>query len=158
MQSEAIQKPKISKNKLQTLGWCRGGAIRCGCCPVPPWQPSGYAPGFTSSTWNKLSPGLSYNPNPNPNLNLNPIISFSGGKMVLTSHFLVIDCSLNGHTHTHSHGLHAYIHTHTDTHKHSYSYTQWSCSCGVCDNETILGGTHLDCVISSPWKRSTALK
>lgn len=91
--------------------------------------------------------------------------------MVHTSHFLVIDCkqSLNGHRHTYKHirtkthtlTAHTYTHRHTlytQTHTHTHSYTQWSCSCGLCDNETILGETHLDCVISSPWKQSSALK
>lgn len=99
------------------------GAIRFGWCPVPPWQSSGYAPGFTSSTWNKLSPGLSCNPNPNPNFNPNRIISFLGGKMVHTSHFLVIGCkqSLNGHRHIHIHMrcLHAHTHINTVSHIHS---------------------------------------
>lgn len=47
------------------------------------------------------------------------------------------------------------------THRHTncaHARAQRRCGCGVCDNETILGGAHLDCVISSPWKQSTALK
>lgn len=92
MQSFSLENPKYLKIYFKTFGWYRGGAIKSGWCPVPPWQSSGYAPGFTSSTWNELSPGLSCNPNPNPNLNPNPVISFFGKKMVDTSHFLVIDC------------------------------------------------------------------
>lgn len=76
-------------------------------------------PWFTSSTWNKLSPGLSCNPKPNPNLNPNPvIIIFFEGKEVHTSHFLVIDCkqSWNGHRHIHTSSTHAHINTLTHTH------------------------------------------